>query len=427
MSTQRELAFRRRPSAQSQAKEPELIRRHRPDYLLVVFMVFLMMLGLVVLYSINMALAQRYDNNFALKQAIFLGLGLSAFMFAARVPLRWFEKHASKLLLAGIITSLLLAALGLIGSSLANCNGGACRWYAIGGLSFQPAELLKFGLMLYLAVFLSAKMRAGQLNNLRETLIPAGVVVGFLSFLVIGLQKDMGTGLVILAVAFGMLVMAGLKSSYMALTGAIIAAAGVLFVIIAPHRIARILTFVGHDDASDAANYHIQQALIGIGSGGFLGKGLGQSIQAFGYLPEAANDSIFAIVAETFGFVGTVVILVAYAFLVYRLLVVLQHSERPELKLIMAGIVCWIGSQAIINVAAMVGLIPLTGITLPFLSFGGTSLLFTMLLMGIAFNISHYTSFRPTSNKGDNNSEDSSGRRRVGRSRHPRAERYQRA
>lgn len=422
-----ELAFRRQRGGAG-AGEPELIRRHRPDYLLIVFMVFLMMLGLVVLYGINVALSQRYVNdNFALKQAIFLGLGVAVFFAGAKVRLAWLEKYAAKMLVVGVAASLLLAILALAHSGLALCSGGACRWYNLGMVSFQPAELLKLGLMLYLAVFLAVKARAGQLNNVKDTLLPIGVVVAVLSFLVIVVQKDMGTGLVIIAIALGMLLMAGIKVKYFLYTFAIMALAGVLFVVTAPHRIARVVTFVNHQSTSQedsASDYHIEQALLAIGSGGFFGNGLGQSKQAFGYLPEAANDSIFAIMGETLGFVGTLIILVVFALLIYRLLVILQRSERLELKLLVAGIISWIGVQAIINVSSMIGLIPLTGITLPFLSFGGTSLLFTMLLMGMAFNISHYTSYRNT-NGGASDGENSSRRRRIGRPRYASSDRHQ--
>ncbi|MBL8159759.1 FtsW/RodA/SpoVE family cell cycle protein [Candidatus Saccharibacteria bacterium] len=423
----RELAFRRRGATKATG-EPDLIRRHRPDYLLIVAMVFLMMLGLVVLYGINVALSQRYENdNFALKQVIFLGLGVAVFVAASRLPLRLLEKYATKVLLAGVVASVVLAGLALVGSSLALCSGGACRWYNFGFTSFQPAELLKFGLLLYLAVFLSAKARMGQLNNIRETLAPAGFVVGVLTVLVVVLQKDMGTGLVVIAIALSMLLMAGVKARYMLGILGLMAAAGLLFIVTAPHRMARVLTFINHETSSEAADYHIEQALLAIGSGGFFGNGLGQSKQAFGYLPEAANDSIFAIMGETFGFIGTFIILVAFSLLIYRLLLILQQSQRPELRLIMAGMVAWFGVQAMINISSMIGLIPLTGITLPFLSFGGTSLIFTMLLMGIAFNISHYTSYRSNSNPGASGGEDSSSRRRVGRSRNARSQRLQRA
>lgn len=166
-------------------------------------------------------------------------------------------------------------------------------------------------------------------------------------------------------------------------------------------------------------------ANIAIGSGGFSGKGLGESIQAFGYLPEAVNDSIFAILGETFGFVGLIAILAIFLGLLTRILKVMDHVEDPVMKLLVAGGFGWLATHVIVNVGAMIGVFPLTGVTLPFLSFGGTSLLFTMLVLGIIFQISRYTTHQKTVT-GEGN-ESSHSRRGIGRTRYPGSRRYQRA
>lgn len=409
-------------------KEPELIRRHRPDFLLVIFMVFLMMLGLVVLYSINPALEQRYENNFILKQVVFLFLGLGAFLAASRFPLRLLEKIAPMMLVAGVGMSLLLLLLSFLpGQPLVTCVGDVCRWFDLGVVSFQPAEFLKFALIMYMAVFLSARMREGKLNERHESLIPIAVIIAVISFIIIVLQRDMGTGAVLLAIAAAMLFIAGIQMKYFMTALGVMLAAGVLMIVSSSHRIERVMTFIGHNAATDASTYHIEQALIAIGSGGFFGLGLAQGVQAFGYLPEAANDSIFAVLAEVFGFVGTLAILLVFAGLVYRLIVITDISGRPEFRLMMIGITTWIGSHIIVNIGAMIGVIPLTGITLPFLSFGGTSLIFIMAAMGVAFQISRYTSHKSAISQERARDENHYRGRRFGGSRDTRTRRYQRA
>ena len=166
----------------------------------------------------------------------------------------------------------------------------------------------------------------------------------------------------------------------------------IAMVIIAPHRIARILTFAQAGDAD--SDYHINQALIGLGSGGLTGRGLGQSVQAFGWLPEAVNDSIFAIIGETLGFVGAVTLIIVFAWLIMRMFNKTNYLDNMYLRLVVAGVVGWFASHVLLNIMAMTHLIPLTGITLPLVSSGGTSQVFVMAGLGIVFNISRYTSHR---------------------------------
>jgi cell division protein FtsW len=182
----------------------------------------------------------------------------------------------------------------------------------------------------------------------------------------------------------------------------------------------RVATFFG-GHAQDAADtgYHINQALIAVGSGGLTGKGLGRSIQAFGYLPEAANDSIFAIFAEKFGFLGTLAVLAIFAALFVRLLKVMDNAGNQYHKLLVAGVFGWIFTHTVVNIGAMLGIFPLTGITLPFLSFGGTSLLFIMGALGLALNASRYTVHQnPNSHDEGDAHEDRRSRRGVGRTRY---------
>jgi cell division protein FtsW len=195
---------------------------------------------------------------------------------------------------------------------------------------------------------------------------------------------------------------------------------GMVFVISAPHRMERVMTFMQGDSNTssvDENSYHIAQARIAIGSGGLFGLGIGKSVQSTGYLPEAINDSIFAIMGETFGFVGLLAILVLFSMLLLSLLRVASRLPDMGLRLLVVGVFGWVGSHVILNVAAMTGVAPLTGIPLPLLSYGGTSMLFIAAALGLAFQLSRYTSHKPIE-EGVLNGQDSRSRRRLGRTRY---------
>ena len=198
-----------------------------------------------------------------------------------------------------------------------------------------------------------------------------------------------------------------------------LAVIGLVFIFSAPHRIDRIVTYLKGDNTSisDASSYHIEHAKIAIGTGGLFGVGIGNSVQATGYLPEAINDSVFAIMGETFGFVGLVIILALFVALLMRLLKVMDHLVDIRLKLLVAGVFGWFGAHVILNVASMIGIFPITGITLPLLSFGGTSMLFIVAALGLVFQLSHYTVH--SSKLKEARDENFGSRRRVGGPRYP--------
>lgn len=405
----------------------EVVRRHRGDFMIVLFMSILMLLGLVVIYSISPALTARINsagnnldqNHFMYRQVAYLGVGVLAFVAASLVPIDLWRKYQNKLLIAGLV--LCLVPIVAKGTALSLCTNGACRWIDLGFVSLQPAEIVKFALLIFLAGFLANRAAEGKLNSPNETLWPLAIVMGIISLLIIVLQKDLGTGIAIFGIAVTMLYVAGLDKKYFGLAILVLAAVGVLFTITSPHRLERVATFFGGaSDDSNGTGYHINQALIAVGSGGFTGKGLGRSIQAFGYLPEAANDSIFAIFAEKFGFVGTLAVLGIFAALLLRLLKVMDNAGNQYQRLLVAGVFAWVFTHAIVNIGAMLGIFPLTGITLPFLSFGGTSLLFIMGALGLALNASRYTVHRnPNSDeKGGGTYEDRRSRRGLGRTRY---------
>lgn len=404
------------------------VRRHRPDYKIAVYMGLLMLLGLIIMYAIgpqranvlNNAYGSNYsDTYFFVKQAISLGVSLLAFAFMAFLPYKFILKHAGKFLLAGFAACALLAIAGWAGLSIAQQSLGATRWFYLGPLgSLQPSEILKFAILVFMACFYGSKVRQGKQNDFKETLIPLAILTGIAMLFVVIIQKDLGTGIAILGIIMTILFAGGLNKRNIGLIIAALLIVGVIFVISEPHRIDRVQTYLKGDDTSvsDSDSYHIEQARLAIGSGGLFGVGIGNSVQSTGYLPEATNDSVFAIMGETFGFVGLVVILGLFTALMFQLLKQMDHQIDDRLRLIVAGTFGWLCSHVILNVASMTGLIPLTGITLPLLSFGGTSMLFFSAALGLVFQLSRYSTF--SSNVKEDKYENSSSRRGLGRSRY---------
>ncbi len=415
--------------ASGEAGEGGVLRRHRPDYQIALYMGLLMLLGLIIMYAIGPQRANVLNNAygtdfytstyFFIKQSISLFLALGAFIIMARVPFSLIKKHARMLLIAGLVLSALLMISGLIGLPIAKCSLGACRWFNLGPLgSLQPAEFLKFGVLVFGAGFLGMRARQGLIDSTDKTIVPFGSVLGVAALFIVVIQKDMGTGLSLFAIAAAMLIIAGISVR----TGALLAGAALafimLFIVVAPHRMERITTFFGGHDAANSLDegYHIKNAKIAIGTGGLFGVGVGNSVQATGYLPEAINDSVFAIMGETFGFVGLTIILFLFTALLMRLLLVVDHIPDMWMKLVAAGVFGWLAAHVFMNVAAMIGVAPLTGITLPLLSFGGTSMVFIAGALGLVFQLSAYTAHNVRGE--EERHENTSSRRGLGRPRY---------
>jgi cell division protein FtsW len=305
--------------------------------------------------------------------------------------------------------------------ALANCTNGACRWFDLGPLgSFQPAELVKFGLLIYMARFIAAKMKEGTLSDWSDSILPIIALTGLAAFFVVVMQKDLGTGLSLLAIVASMLMVAGIDRKVGIRLLAALLIAGVLMVVTAPHRVARVLTFLEGDTATlqnaDADGYHISQAKIALGSGGLLGVGIGNSVNATGYLPEAINDSVFAIIGEVFGFIGATLLIMLFVALVVRLLHISERLNDPWMKMLVIGVFGWLSAHMILNIASMIGIFPLTGITLPLLSFGGTSMVFIAAAIGLVLQASRYTRYSIITK--ETTRETIRSGRRVGRTRY---------
>jgi cell division protein FtsW len=376
-------ASERRPATTDNSQKP---RKHRPDYMLVVYMTLLLAVGAVTVYAISPGITSGKnlsENYYSVKQLTAIGLGIVAFLGAAFIDVKTWKKLELPLLIAAAVVAV---AVRFVGEEV----NGAYRWLQVGGFSFQAAELIKFALVVWLASYL-ARMRIDQKIAHLDTLKKLGITIVAIVVVVAGLQSDLGSAAVMMAIVGFMAFIAGLPIKKLMIIGSIVIAVTVMAIMISPYRRDRVVTFL--NPAADCQNegYQACQALITVGSGGMFGKGLGRSVQAYGYLPEAANDSIFAIVSEKFGFVGASIIVGIFIGLFRRIKNVAQQAPNEYSRLLVSGILAWLSVQMMINVGAMIGLIPLKGITLPFVSYGGTSIIFVMAAVGIVFQVSRYT------------------------------------
>lgn len=365
------------------------IRAHKPDYVLAMVAFILLAFGLVMIYSISPVLSFKLlgstkRNFYFFGQLANVAVGLVVWVLAARVNYRMWKRYAPWMLVVAIISVACLAI-----PELSFTKNGATRWLKLGPLSFQPAEALKLAFIVYLAVWI--EKRGEEIRGFWEGLFPFCLMLLSASFVIVVLQRDMGTMMVLALAAMGMFYAGGATYRQLATLLVAGAASGWLAIITFPHRLSRWATFLDPSKDPSGSGYHVTQALIAIGSGGLFGMGLGRSIQVYGYLPEAANDSIFAIIAEEFGLIGSMLLIGLFGLLVYRGLKVAKTAPDQFSRLMAVGISLWLLFQALINIAAMLALVPLTGIPLPFISYGGSSLVFSLIGVGILLNISKYT------------------------------------
>jgi cell division protein FtsW len=366
------------------------LRRHRPDYWLLILCVAMLSIGLIIVYAISPALAESSKSSgsyYVVKQLIAIALSLVAFTVTSQLPVSAWRQISKSLLIVAAVATLLAIVMPV------NPNYPAHRWVRLGSFSFQSVELLKFALLAWLAGFLADRSREGSIGDMHRTFKPLLIVLGVVGVMVAGIQSDLGSTGVIVAMMGVMAFVAGLPLKRVMMVVGIIAIGTLLAVAVAPYRRERLLAFTHPEADCVDSGYQACQALIAVGSGGMFGLGLGKSVQAYGYLPEAANDSIFAIYAEKFGFVGCLMLLGIMTAFFYRLKTIAMRTPDAYSRLFVVGVLTWLSVQAFINVGAMIGLLPLKGITLPFISYGGTSVVFASAAVGIVFQISRYTNF----------------------------------
>lgn len=383
------------PSGQLRNRRPlaaaaDIGRKHRPDYWLLALCACLLSIGLVVVYAISPALSASTHvggSYYVSKQLVAIALSLIAFVVTSQIPIgRWRALYRPLLIAAALVTLLALIMP-------TNPLYPAHRWVRLGSFSFQSVELLKFAVLVWLAGFLADRIRNGTIKDTQLTLKPLLIALGIIGVAVAFRQSDLGSTGVIVAMVAAMVFVAGMPLKKVLMIGGIIAVGLVLAISATPYRRDRLATFLHPEADCQNAGYQACQALIAVGSGGFMGLGLGRSVQANGYLPEAANDSIFAIYSEIFGFIGALVLLGIFIAFFSRLVSVAERAPDDFSRLLVVGVLAWLSVQSLINIGAMIGLLPLKGITLPFISYGGTSVVFVAAAVGLVFQVSRYTAY----------------------------------
>ena len=351
------------------------------DKLLLTAVIVLSLLGLLMIYSSSNIWAEYKFNDpykYLKSQTIFLLLSYVLMYFVAKIPYSLYKKHSNKILFI-CITLLVLVLIPGIGT----IRNGSRSWFGIGSLGIQPSEFAKLGLIIFTSKYLSNN----KIKDIKTSILPILIVV-FLIFGLIMLQPDFGTGVIIVMSIISLLFISGVNMSFFVKMGLIGLIGIVGLVIIAPYRMARITSFLNPWSDPLGSGFQIIQSLYAIGPGGLLGMGLGNSIQKHFYLPEPQTDFIFSIISEELGFAGVLIISALFITIIYRGLKISLNQETKFPKYLAYGITFSIAFQTILNLMVVVGLIPVTGVTLPFLSYGGSSLLISMIEIGILLNIS---------------------------------------
>jgi len=363
------------------------MERLKSDYSLFITVIAILLFGLVMLSSASSALGQaRFgDSFFYIKRQLLFGAipGFISLIILSKIQYTFFQKLASPIYI-GILGLLIAVFIPGIGS--AN-NTSAHSWLELGPIGFQPAELAKLGLIIFFAAYLSKYKE--RLPDFKTGFIPA-VIVGMIPIVLVILQPDIGTVAIMFAIVFGMLFMANTKISHMSLLATAGVAGLLVMVLIAPYRAARLTIFLHPALDPQGIGYQTSQALLAVGSGGVFGLGLGRSRQKFQYLPEVHADSIFAIISEEMGFIISSLFVGLLLYLFYKLLSLSKKTKDGFAFLFLQGILFWIMAQSFLNIGAIIGLLPLTGVPLPFVSHGGTSLFILLSAIGIVLNISKY-------------------------------------
>lgn len=370
------MALRRRNSWSKGGSLPKKRIVSKIDYQLLVCVGMLLIFGLIMVYdaAVVQAFKDHGDKYYYIKQQlIWMGLGLATLLSFTFFHYQFLRKLALPMLLAALILLLAVFIPGLGYSA-----GGAHRWLNLGPVNIQPAEIIKLASIIFFASLFERKVRT----------FPFFSLVFAVSFIVGVLQRDLGSTIVFFLTSVFIYYFAGAPAKYILSLFPIGIIGFLAFVLSADYRKNRVLAFLDPFADPQGYSYHIAQVLIAIGSGGFFGLGIGQSRQKFEYIPEVTTDSIFAVVGEELGFAGSIFLISLFIFLIYKGFKITEECEEPFGKLLAFGLTCWLGLQTIINLGAMVSIFPLTGVPLPFISYGGSALLANLMAVGILLNIS---------------------------------------
>lgn len=356
------------------------------DYILLIAVITISLLGLFMIYSSSYVWAEYKFNDpykFLKLQLIFLVAGYIIMIIVANIDYRKYLKGAN--IIFGVCFLLLILVLI---PGIGTIRNGSRSWFGIGSFGIQPSEFTKLALIIFTSKYLTRNER--NLKNIKSGVLPILTIL-ILVFLLIMLQPDFGTGVVIVMSIVVLLFVSGVKMNFFIKLASLGLIGIVALIIMAPYRLQRILSFLNPWQDPLGSGFQIIQSLYAIGPGGLLGLGLGNSIQKHFYLPEPQTDFIFSIISEEFGFMGVLVVATLFITIIYRGFKIAMKCEDKFGKFLAFGITFGIAFQALLNLMVVVGLIPVTGVTLPFLSYGGSSLLITLVSIGILLNVSKYS------------------------------------
>jgi cell division protein FtsW len=362
------------------------MNKNKIDKFFLVIIMTLVLTGVAMFVSASLGILAKNEKTFysvLVSQLVLgLGFGFTGMYLCLKIPYKFWRKYSFYIFLSSIIltASVFIPHLGF-------SHGGARRWIELGPISFQPSEILKFSFIIYFSAWLSwAKNRA---KDFKFSILPLGIMLTVIAA-VLFKQPDTKSFILIAMTGICMLFISGVSWKY--IVGIGLAALLVLGSLVAftPYLKARINTFIHPSENAQGSSYQLQQSLIAIGSGGIFGRGFGQSIQKFSYLPEPQGDSIFAVIGEELGFIGCVTIIFFYVLFALRGLRIANRSPDLFSRLLVSGIVILLTAQSFMNIASIIGVFPLTGVPLVFMSHGGTSLMIDLMAIGIVFQISKY-------------------------------------
>lgn len=361
--------------------------RGRPDFFLLFITVFLVGFGLIMIFSASSPIAIIKHNSpwhYVMKQGVFALIGLFLMLIFMCVPYTWWKKATPALLILTIITLVLVLFAG-------NDINGARRWFVLSGINLQPAEFAKLSIILYMATLVSRK--GENIRNFRRGLLPILAVVGLVMLLIMK-QPDFGTVLILFFIALTILVVGGVDLRHLFLLSLLLIPIFVYLAVSQSYRLQRITTFLNPMSNPQSSDYQLIQSLYALGHGGLSGTGLGGSIQKLFYLPEAHTDFIFAVIGEEFGFIGTFLLMFVFFIFIWRGYIAAIRCDDSFGLLLGVGIVMMIFIQLVLNIGGVTGCLPITGLPLPLVSYGGSSLILCLASTGILLNISRYNSYR---------------------------------
>ncbi len=360
------------------------MKKNPIDKIFLGIVITLIIFGIIIFTSASLGILAKNESKFysvLAGQFIFGILGGSVAMyFGYKIPYKFWRDYSLPLFVGSIILTALVFVPGLDFS-----HGGARRWVSIFGYSFQPVEFLKIGFIIYFSAWLS--WAKGRVRDFKFSILPLSIFLGIIAVVLLK-QPDTKSLILIAITASSLLFVSGTPIKYIfGIIVAIILALGIL-VLFKPYLMERVNTFINPSENSTTSSYQLQQSLIAIGSGGPFGRGLGQSIQKFNYLPEPQGDSIFAVLGEELGFLGTFLLICLYIVFAMRGFRIAVRAPDPFSKFLVLGFVILIVAQSFMNIASITGVFPLTGVPLVFMSHGGTSLLLSLGMIGIILNVS---------------------------------------